>query len=575
MVYRNDFEDTSLLFPPGVPRPPRRLVNAPNHTYNLRDLNIRDLVRTLSINGIYEARIEEILTTPIMDADILTYRHEIIDDLLRTPSLAEQLESILKVIINLENYLVEPQWEESELRKVAWRLSELENYVEGVVKLNDLLNAVGDHLHSTGLRILRDKVNATAHDETFIRLRKELPEYSAQFRGIASITIGVNLDDELRPREAMLLTINTSRFRGKSMLDWFFRRKPNEDDPIGPLHRAPPDEALMRFGQESPQMQTLFQDLETVLDDIAKPISKVLETYTTVNARMIVNLKVEIAFYLGAVKLIRHIQESGMPVCRPQIRPMEARACDLQAFYNVGLLLQQSPLNRPRDLSELIITNDLQFNEDGRIFILTGPNRGGKTTYTVALGLAQVLFQAGLYVPAQSATMSPVDGIYTHFATVEDPRLEAGRLGEESIRLNKVFQYATRNSLILLNETFSSTSSVESVILCKDVVRVLRLMGVRAIFATHLHELAADTDEINREIGGDSKIISMVSQVDLEIDDEGERHRRTYRILPGPPVGSSYAREIAARYGISYHKLTAMLRERDILPQETTAHSDS
>ena len=80
------------------------------------------------------------------------------------------------------------------------------------------------------------------------------------------------------------------------------------------------------------------------------------------------------------------------------------------------------------DLRDQIVTNEVNIGEAGRIFILTGPNQGGKTVYTQGVGLAQVMFQAGLYVPAQSARISPVDGIYTHFTTLEKTGEGTGRL---------------------------------------------------------------------------------------------------------------------------------------------------
>ncbi len=90
------------------------------------------------------------------------------------------------------------------------------------------------------------------------------------------------------------------------------------------------------------------------------------------------------------------------------------------------------------------------------MWVLTGPNRGGKTTYTRAAGLAQVFFQAGLYVPAASARVSPVDAIHTHFPSREQARLDA-----EAGRLAAIFRQATPRSLILLNEALSGTSAPE------------------------------------------------------------------------------------------------------------------
>ncbi|MBZ0288083.1 MAG: DNA mismatch repair protein MutS, partial [Anaerolineae bacterium] len=145
------------------------------------------------------------------------------------------------------------------------------------------------------------------------------------------------------------------------------------------------------------------------------------------------------------------------------------------------------------------------------MFIITGPNQGGKTTHIQAIALAQVLFQAGLYVPGCSARISPVDGIYTHFPVEERPSAEAGRFGEEAQRLSEIFAQATRHSLILLNESLSSTAPGESLYLARDIVRCFRLLGVRAAYTTHMHELAANLDEYNMQTPGDSKVVSLVA----------------------------------------------------------------
>lgn len=113
----------------------------------------------------------------------------------------------------------------------------------------------------------------------------------------------------------------------------------------------------------------------------------------------------------------------------------------------------------------------------------------------------------------------------------------------------------------VLDESLSSTSAREGLYLAQDVVRVLRLMGVRAVFVTHLHELAAGPDALNAETPGDSPVLSLVTSR-LE-GDSGEG--RSYRVLPGPSIGRSYARELATRYGVSLGQLIGMLRARGVL----------
>ena len=249
----------------------------------------------------------------------------------------------------------------------------------------------------------------------------------------------------------------------------------------------------------------------------------------------------------------------------------------MESTYNLNLALRL--LKEKGDevgLESEVVVNDISFGPEGRIFILTGPNRGGKTTYTQAVGLLQVLFQAGLYVPGQKARMSPVDAIYTHFPALEKLDLGTGRLGEESERLGIIFQKATRHSLMLLNESLSSTSPAESLYLSRDVVSGLRLLGARAVFATHLHELARDIDAINAGIEGDSLLMSLVAGTLGHDGDDGDSEKaveRTYKITPGPPLGISHAAEIASQYGISLAKIMNTLEERKIIDSTTETES--
>lgn len=564
----------SLLWPDVLER--RAAVS--DNTWYTADLNLDPLVDVLCIEGRFRQSVQNLLSRPVTDPVVLNYRLDVIEDLLRSPDLVTTLEEALALITVLESYMVQPQWEQSELRKVAWRLSELENYVNCVDHLHTALVACGAALRSAALCALREMVSVIAQEPDFNALKAELPAMLEQIRGIKSITIGVNLDSQLRPVEATLLSVNTTRFTGEALS--FFNRllgggeSRSSSEGIGPLHKSRSRNTSMGEynvrlpASDNPLMHPLFKDLADVMDQICQPIAGALRRFVRMNGRLLVALQDEIAFYLGVVRLIRHLHDCGLPVCRPEIAPQEERICHLNGAYNVNLALRMAPLYRARDLRHDIITNDVHFGDEGRIFILTGPNRGGKTTYTQALGLAHILMQAGVFVPAVSALMSPVDGIYTHFASEERLDLETGRLGEEARRLSEIFAHATRHSLILFNESLASTSAGESLYLARDIVRVVRLLGARAVFATHLHELAADADEINAETEGDSKIISLVSMVMVEKAADGETARRTYKIIPSAPMGRSYAREIALRYGISFDQLKSSLQARSQIPPD-------
>jgi DNA mismatch repair protein MutS len=316
--------------------------------------------------------------------------------------------------------------------------------------------------------------------------------------------------------------------------------------PLYTIQEAKEGRGPFDFGPD-PMLGKLFQDLSDVLEKTARPVAQTLKRYISFNSRFLAGLRPELTFYLGALDVLDMLTTAGLPVCRPEIAPRADRMCMAEDACNINLALHLIALER----SDELVKNDIHMGEEGRIFILTGPNQGGKTVYLQMTGLVQVLAQAGLWVPARQARISPVDTIFTHYPMEERLDLGTGRLGDEAKRLSDLFEQATRCSLVLLNESLASTSPGESLYLAQDVVAALRRMGVRAIYTTHLHELAEAIEKINTETPGGSRVSSWVASLS-----HAEEHaQRTYRVVESPPMGRSYAREIAEKYGISYAQL--------------------
>jgi DNA mismatch repair ATPase MutS len=301
-----------------------------------------------------------------------------------------------------------------------------------------------------------------------------------------------------------------------------------------------------------------------LLESVMAPIGEAVERYVRIHTRDFAQLESELSFLLNGVRLIERLRDAGLPTCRPVFAPAEERVCRLEEAYSVSLALRM--LAEGKDVAGAIVTNEITFDGSlGRVWILTGPNRGGKTTFVRSVGLAHLLFQAGLHVPAAAARLSPIDAVYTHFPTKESTSPGEGRLDDEAVRLAEIFRRATPHSLILLNEVLSGTSTVEALGLAYDAVRGLHLLGGRAVYVTHLHELGTYAEEINATTGGDGLVGSLVAEVAGDAGDGEPMRRRTFRIRPGPPLGLSYASEIAEQHGISYAQLVHMLGERGIV----------
>jgi hypothetical protein len=552
------------------------------------DLDLHTTIKALCENPDQRDAVGQILGSLCQDADTIRFRQEVLADLLDDAELTGGLENLIPDMSCLRRYHL-PRDRAEILYEVTWRLGELETYSGCVEKLAGLLDSHKQSIHARALRRLHGYVQAVSEDPVFKQMRAELPELMSRVRGISSVTVGINLDQDLQPQAATLLQINKKRFHGSSdslIGSLFSGKQGGEWEGIAPLHTMP----KAGGGQERspyvrPIMVPLFRDLSDLLSRSCRPIAAALERYVQLNSRFLAEISEELLFYLGALRLIRRIEGWGLPMCRPEILPMAEGKCILEEGYNLNLALRFAG-EGTADLTERIVLNDIEIGKGGDVFVLTGPNRGGKTTYTQAVGLAQLLAQAGLYVPARSSGISPVDGIFTHFPTEEHPELDTGRLGEEAQRLRELFAAATSHSLILLNESLSTTTPGESLFLARDVLRILRLLGARAIYTTHIHELAKEVDRLNGESPGSGRIVSLISLVeDGRTGDEGavdggasssgssERAgepapsvRRTFKILPGTPAGYSYAREIAAKHGVSYEQLEELLRKRNVLP---------
>jgi len=553
----------SLLWPPEAhscaPDAPRLSPEA------AADLDLDSVARALSASPGDQRAVYAALASLCADPNVIAYRQAVLEDLLNAPELLARLEALLPAMRSVERFRYSARPGQTPLHEVVWRVGQLEAYVECVRGLNEAFAGQGA-VESSALVRLREQAARAAQDSLFAQLERELPEMVKAVRSVASITIGVNLDDQLRPVGAALIDIHDRPFRADrpSLFAALFGGDQQDGQAIlGPLHSIPRERSAQHpsgVDFTNPLLYPLFRDLAQVLKHASRPVARALQRFVNVGVTFFAALHADLAFYVGAVRLIERLRAAGLPVCRPEIAPVDERACQIADAYNLTLALRALA----EDSADRIVTNDIRFDDAGRIFILTGPNQGGKTTYAQAIGLAQVLAQAGLYVPGTRARISPVDAIYTHFPAEEAPGTEAGRLGEEATRLNAIFGQATRASLVILNESLSSTSAGESLYLAVDPVRILRLLGARAVFATHLHELANEVGALNAE-PGDSPVASLVSLVEEHASESGPRILQTYRIVPGPPRGRSYAREIAARYGISYEQLRDRLRARGLL----------
>ncbi len=560
---KNGPANFSLLYPEGINESSDQqslfLELSPSAAHDLR---LDELISAFTSDRESRKEIQSLFYRLPRDSGVISYRQAVLEDLLAHPELTEKLASLLPVIHSLFEFSHQSRSEMSWLHEVVRRAEELQNIINCFEGMGQILDAMGEGIHSEGLRKLQEEIGTARRDLVYQNLVRELPVMLSRLQSSASITIGVNLDSRLRPVQATLLSVNEKPFTDQSLLNRLFGVQTGQAG-IASLHSVPQQVAGLD-GPVDPLMVPLFADLAKVLEKTAIPIADQLNRYASIHGNLFTDLRQALIFYLGAVRFIRQLQKLGLPMCRPQIAPTGERRCDVKDSYNVHLALRQP--GTENGMGSDIVLNDLLLEPEGGILILTGPNGGGKTTYMQGAGVVHILAQLGCHVPGRQAVISPLDQLFTHFPLEEKPESGTGRFGEEAMRLGKIFEQITRHSLVLLNETLSSTNFSESLYLAQDIVRILRRVGARAIFSTHLHELAGRVEELNESVPGDSKIISVVSSpVDVSMKADGPEMRRRFKLEMRPPLGQSYAREIAGRYGISYQQLEDVLSKRGVL----------
>ncbi|MGN1433376.1 MAG: hypothetical protein ACI4XI_06695 [Ruminococcus sp.] len=534
----------------------------------INDLSVDFLCNALTEDAYERNSIKQLLTKITDDEEVIKYRCDVFDDFLRFPKLREDLTALLAKLEDLrEIERFQKDSEASSLWQLINRLREIGGYVDCITQIKTTLESID--VKSQGLLTLKENVTSIYNDSGFPDLKKDIEDTLAKAQKLRSITLGVNLDALLRPKTVGVISLNDKPFTDSGILKRFtnFANRNNElhhgNDVSGfiSFHPANPSTTSFGLGQfvtgaQQDVNQTFTSDLtgtdplsdalKKVVTDILRrtvnDIKSTLDKYININGYSFVALMPEIIFYIRFAELCDKIMQKNLPLCKAQITPKEERSCHIENLYNIKLAIK----NVEGDNTD-IVTNEFVFDDDKRIYILTGPNRGGKTTITQAVGLAFLLAQNGIYVPASSMSFSPCDNIFTHFPADENETVDLGRLGEESKRLSEIFETASRYSLLLLNESLATTNVAEGLYIAKDVVKAMRYLGTRAVFNTHMHDLARNLDKVNSEVQGDSRIESMVTGV--------ENGNRSFKVFIAPPQGVSYARDIAEKYGVTFEKI--------------------
>ena len=188
------------------------------------------------------------------------------------------------------------------------------------------------------------------------------------------------------------------------------------------------------------------------------------------------------------------------------------------------------------------VANSLYLDRgENTVAIITGPNMAGKSTYMRQCALIVLMAQIGCFVPARSASISIVDGIYTRVGASDDLATGQSTFMVEMNEVADILKNATRDSLLILDEIGRGTSTYDGMSIARAVIEYIadkKKLGAKTLFATHYHELTVLEDSI---VG--------IRNFNIACRKRGEEIIFLRKIVPGG-ADESYGIEVSKLAGI-------------------------
>lgn len=481
----------------------------------------------------------KILSKPPTDVNVIKYRQDILDDFLNVPELEVILYKSIHTIYNNAKSIYAKIGSTQSFVEINENLEHIDSFIECINHCHNFYERHFSKLKSKGAKSVAQALEEKYQSEDFKGLVAEVAQLKETFtNGVRSVTFGINFDDHMRPMKIALLSASNEYFREKTLFEKIFS-KDEVTEPLSEIYSR-----KCKDGELDATNKVLFSEIDALTGEYVRHFNASLRSYYSSSVDFLLKIEPQINFYVGAAQLVERTRKMGLPSCRPKILPKESRSFYCSNMYDLVFACKMfSSILGGRFAGHEIKTNDCEVNG---IVILTGANNGGKTTFTRGAGINQVLAQCGMCVTAESAEIAAVDSIFVHFPKEEEVGINTSRFTEECKEFRETTKQAGAYSLILMNESLSSTTPTECLIIAEELMKIFSYMGARVIFTTHIHELIGKKDEIN-QMGGKSLMTSMIAQCD-------ERGQPTYRIVKGVPDQLRNARYIFERFGISFEE---------------------
>ena len=431
------------------------------------------------------------------DLDTIRYRQHVFRDCLKHESIVRDIYQLAIEAIEGERKNYFSFFARYPSGILSRAVSVLQMFAGMLKTLRAIADRHGEKFESDGFSTLFAMLRQELSDEYFARIEKHLRQ--------------------LKFRKGVL--ISAALGRGNSAMNYVLR-KPHEDKRnwIARLLQKPPGYTFVLHPRDEAGARALSelrdQGVNLVANALAQSTDHILSFFEM--------LRTELAFYVGCLNLYRQLANLREPTCFPVPAPAGERKLSFSGIYDACLALSAG---------RKVVGNDL--DADGKdLIVITGANTGGKSTFMRSLGLAQLMMQAGMFVPAETFAAEVCDGVFTHYKREEDVTMESGKLDEELRRMSAIIDRITPHSVALFNESFAATNEREGSEIARQITNALADSGVKVCFVTHLYEFAH---------GLCAKKMPNAAFLRAERQADGTR---TFRVIEGEPLQTSYGKDV-------------------------------
>jgi DNA mismatch repair ATPase MutS len=470
--------------------------------------NEQALTQDLELNTLFDAMAlddeflfdmaRKAVLSGLNDLDTIRYRQNILKDCLKNSSIVREIYHIS--IESIENK--RKHWlgifSKYPSGILFGSIEMLQMFVGLLKKLKIIADEHADKFESEGFTAFFTMIKKELDDDYFALIENHLNELKFRKGALISAELG-------KGNEGTNYTLRKSQ--GKN-LNWM-KRVFTQKSPIYTFTIHPRDEAGAR---------ALAELKDTGINLVANALAQSADHIDS----FLNMLRVELAFYIGCLNLYEQLAQMGKPVSFPlPVAPGERRH-SYNGLYDVCLALT---------MKQKVVGNDgIADNKD--LVIITGANQGGKSTFLRSIGLAQLMMQCGLFVPAESFSANVCEGLFTHYKRKEDASMKSGKLDEELNRMSEVVDLITPNSLMLFNESFAATNEREGSEIARQITSALLERHIKVFFVTHQYEFAH---------GFHAGKMDNVIFLRAERKADGGR---TYKVIEGEPLQTSYGKDL-------------------------------